>query len=116
MDCRGEAGGVDQLQEPGEISPLQGLALLDRPTVILVVMDGPEDCPVPTADPQGGDSGAEVGLRDLPQEPLVEVGRHGAHLPRNVSVVIGQVAMAGAGVHDAQGVAGPGKVILHLLD
>jgi len=46
---------------------------------------------------------------------LAEAGGHCPHLPGDVRIVVGEIRVAGAGVHDAQGVARPGEVVLHLL-
>ena len=43
------------------------------------------------------------------------MGGHRAHFPGDVRIVVGEIRVAGAGVHDAQGMARPGKVVLHLL-
>ena len=106
---------VHQSQEGVKISLLQSLSLLLRPAVLLKEVHGPEHRPVAALLPQLRQGGPEGPLVHIPQELLAEVGGHRPHLPGDVRIVISKIRVAGAGVHDAQGVARPGEVVLHLL-
>ncbi len=45
---------------------------------------------------------------------MTKVSRHGSHFQSNGGVVIGQIGMAGAGIDDAENMAGLGKIIICL--
>ena len=77
-------------------------------------MESPQHGTVAAAYPQGGKLRTELLLGHIPQELLAEVGGHGAHFLGNFGVVVGEVGMAGAGVHNAQGVARLGEVVVYL--
>ena len=115
MQGGGQAGGVHQGQEAGEVPGLEGVRLLGGPAVIAVEMQGAKHRPVAALPPQGGDGGAEVRLGHVPQHFFSEVGRHRPHLPGDGGVVVRQVAVAGAGVYNAKGVAGLAEVVVHPL-
>ena len=53
--------------------------------------------------------------KSVTEDGFAEVGRDRAHLTGDVGIIVRQVPMAGAGVYDAQGVAGAGKVIVYLV-
>ncbi len=106
-------GGIHQGQESLKIAALQSVRLLNSPAVIVIEMKSAKHGPVAALPPQGGNRGTEVCLRNLPEELLAEMDRHGTHFPGDIGVILRQVlgAVVGAGVHDAQRVAGTGKVI-----
>ena len=76
MEGGGDTRGIDQSREPIEAPGLQSLCLLDRPSIVIVVVDGPEDRPVFAPHPQGGDCCAEILLGHLVQKLLTEMGGH----------------------------------------
>ena len=106
----GAAALLDQLQEALEIALFQRCHLLGHPGVLLVEVDAAHDGPVAAGFAQLGDTGIEVLLVDLGQDLLAELGGNGLDLAGNGGILVGQVRMVGAGVDDAQGMAGGGEV------
>ena len=69
----GAAAGLgNQTEEGFKITIPEGLRLKLNPLVLLIEMNGPEDCPIRHTVPQFGQCGKEIRLRDLPQDFLTE--------------------------------------------
>ena len=115
VEGRGQPGLIHQAQEEIKVPVFEGCGLQRRGTVVVVEVHSPEYRPVAARLAQGGNGGAEVCYGHIPQDGLAEVGRDRAHLTGDVGIIVRQIPMAGAGVHDAQGIAGAGKVILDFV-
>ncbi len=79
-------------------------------------MQGPQQGAVPGPGAEFRRPGDEFVPAYIPQDGPAEAGGYGLHLRRDGGVVRGQVGVAAAGVHDAEGVAGGGQVKIHLPD
>ena len=93
----------------------QGVGLLDDPAVVAIEVHRTQHRPVTVCRPQGGNGGLEVGQGHLPENLLSKVGRHRAHLLCDVGIVVGEVAVAGGGVYNTQGMAGLAEIVVHPL-
>ena len=69
----GAAAGLgNQTEEGFKITIPEGLRLKLNPLVLLIEMNGPEDCPIRHPVPQFRQGGKEVRFRDFPQDFLTE--------------------------------------------
>ena len=80
-------------------------------------MDGTQHGAVAALFPQAGQLLPEVFLLHLAQHPAAQTGRHGLHLVPDGRELAGQLAVAGAGIGDAEGHAlGQDAVRMYLLN
>ena len=111
----GQPGLVYQGQEEVKVPVFEGRGLQICGAVVVIEVHGPEHRPVAALRPQGGKGRLEISRGHVPQDGFTEVSRHRPHLPGDVGVVVGKIAMAGCGVHNAQGKARPAEIVVHPL-
>ena len=92
----------DEMQKLRKVSSLQGILLGQCPGVFLIIMDGPQDGPVPALSAQPGQRLPECCFRHLPQHIPAQTDRHSLHFPANGREFPGQLAVAGLGIGHAK--------------
>ena len=79
-------------------------------------MEGTEDRAIPHGLTEGGNGGDHLLSRDLPQNGLTQVIRHGFHLGGDGGVIVGEIGVVTAGIDDAEVVACGGHIEGQRLD
>ena len=101
----------------GKVSCHKSISLGKGTGILLKIVDGTQHGAVAALFPQAGQLLPEAFLLHLAQHLAVQTGRHGLHLVPDGRELAGQLAVAGAGIGDAEGHAlGQDAVGMYLLD
>ena len=88
----------------------------NRPAVVRIVVKGAQHSPVAACLAQRRKCGAEVLFGHIPQETLAEIGGDSSHLTGDIGIIVGQIAMAGSCIDNAERMAGGGEIIICAAD
>ena len=101
----------------GKVSRRKSSSLGKGTGILLKIVDGTQHGAVAALLPQAGQLLPEAFLVHLAQHPAAQTGCHGLHLVPDGRELAGQLAVAGAGIGDAEGHAlGQDAVGMYLLD